>query len=131
MSVESFNPDILAFAQSIEVSSEAEQHFQRQLEKSGNLAIRLSLKESGCTGFKYVIDEVAQDQIAEHQQSDIAKQLANGVNLYIATANIGSLRGLRIDYVQQGLNKNLVMENPNVKDACGCGESFSFEEARS
>ena len=104
----------------ISVSDSAAEHFSKVLLKSGKSAIRVTLKEAGCTGFKYVIDEV--DTIIE---SDIKKPLSNGVNFYIDTAHLNALQGLHIDYVTQGVNKNLVISNPNVKDACGCGESFN------
>ena len=54
-------------------------------------------------------------------------ELANGVHLYIDTKFVGAIQGTQIDVRQQGLNFNLIMENPNVKDECGCGESFSIE----
>lgn len=123
MSVENFNPSQQSIASTISVTPQAAEHFRLQLQKSQKAAIRLSLKESGCTGFMYVMDEVASPQ-----EKDIDIPLENGVHLYIDPANIVALRGLEVDYVQQGLNKNLIMNNPNVKDACGCGESFSFEE---
>lgn len=116
MSVETFNP-----ADSISVTPDAQKHFSMQLEKSGKLAIRLSLKEAGCTGFKYVIDEVS-----EATEGDVKIELSQQLQLFVAADSLGALRGTEIDYVQQGLNRSLVLNNPNVKDACGCGESFNF-----
>jgi len=106
----------------IHVTAKAATHFQKQLEKSGRAAIRLSLKESGCTGFKYVIDEVEQAE-----QGDLSLKLENGVSVYVAPDNLAALQGTVVDYVQQGLNYNLILNNPNVADSCGCGESFSFK----
>ncbi|VUD66586.1 Iron-binding protein IscA [Thalassocella blandensis] len=117
MSVETFEIN-----QVVSVSSAAAEHFQKQLKKTGLQAIRLSLKVSGCTGYKYVIDEVA-----EGAADDIQVALDNGVKLYIDPDNLDALRGMEIDYIQEGLNKNLVLNNPNVTNACGCGESFSVE----
>jgi len=85
MTVETFDIN-KSKASVVTVSDAAVGHFAKQLEKSQASAIRLSLKQAGCTGYKYVIDD------------------------------------------QQGLNFNLIMENPNVKDECGCGESFSIED---
>jgi len=107
--------------EAINVTTSAATHFKKQLEKSANKAIRVSLKESGCTGYKYVIDEV---QAAE--EGDLTIELDNGVSVYLNPSNLAALQGTVIDYQQQGLNYNLVLNNPNVKDACGCGESFSF-----
>lgn len=121
MIVQSFEIDVEKIAGSITVTEAAAQHFLRQTQKTGRNGVRLSLKESGCTGFKYVMDDVD-----EGGPDDLMKKLDNGVRLYIDPKNISSLQGLEIDYRQEGLNRNLVMNNPNVKDACGCGESFSF-----
>ena len=116
MTVETFETKDL-----ISVSAAAAEHFARQLDKENASAIRLSLKSAGCTGYKYVIDEV--DQAKE---SDIKVQLDNNVVVYVDADNIAGLRGTHVDYVKQGLNYNLQLHNPNVKDSCGCGESFNF-----
>jgi iron-sulfur cluster assembly protein len=31
---------------------------------------------------------------------------------------------MELDYTREGLNEGFKFNNPNVKDACGCGESF-------
>lgn len=120
MSVETFQIKPEEWMNAISVTEAAAEHFARQLQKSAKHAIRISLKESGCTGFKYVIEEV--DTPVE---GDIEKALPNKVSVFIAPKDIAVLKGLEIDYAQEGVNRNLVMNNPNVKDACGCGESFS------
>ena len=120
MSVQKFEIDPQSVADSIQVTDTAKQHFALQLHKSGKAAIRMSLKESGCTGYMYVIEEVD-----EKQTSDAKKNLGDDVVLYIDTQFYSAIKGTQIDFIQQGLNQNLIMNNPNVKDACGCGESFN------
>lgn len=117
MTVQTFSHE-----EAVQVTAKAARHFQQQLERSGRAAIRLSLKESGCTGFKYVIDEVECEE-----KGDLSIRLENGVNVFVAPDNLNELQGTVVDYVQEGLNFNLVMNNPNVADSCGCGESFSFK----
>ena len=34
------------------------------------------------------------------------------------------LDGMELDYTREGLNEGFKFNNPNVKDSCGCGESF-------
>lgn len=115
MTVQSFNAaDVIA------VTDIAAKHFGTVLERSGKHAIRVTLKEAGCTGFKYVFDEVDQAEAG-----DIEKPLPNNVMLYIDPEHVAALQGTEIDLKTQGVNKNLVINNPNVKDACGCGESFN------
>lgn len=117
------NVETFEMSQLLSVTPNAAEHFKKQLHKTGQQAIRLSLKVSGCTGYKYVIEEVA-----EGQEKDLEIQLDNGVRLFIDPKKLEALRGMEIDFKQEGLNKNLVLNNPNVTNACGCGESFSVEE---
>jgi|SRR5690606_23027000 Fe-S cluster assembly protein SufA len=105
----------------VRVTPAAAEHFRKQLAARGFAGIRFSLSKSGCTGYKYVIDEVR-----EPEQGDIATTLDNGVVLYISAADIPALRGMELDYVLEGVNRKLVINNPNTREACGCGESFSF-----
>lgn len=123
MSVETFEMPSSA-AEIISVTASAEEHFRKQVERSSAAAIRLSMKESGCTGYKYEISEV-RDLEAEVEASDLKMTLHNKIDLFLDVKYAAALKGTVIDYRQEGLNRNLVLENPNVKDACGCGESFS------
>lgn len=120
MSVETFNINPKALIDSIVITDAAVSHFRRLLEKSSKRGVRISLKESGCTGYKYVIEEVNEPEVG-----DTARHIDEGVELFVETGCLAALKGLEIDYIQTGLNRNLVMNNPNVKDECGCGESFS------
>lgn len=115
MSVETFTPE-----QALTVTEAAQEHFRKQLADEADKAIRLSVKESGCTGYKYVIDIVEQEE-----GGDVALTLDNGVKLFVAPDAMGMMRGTQIDYTREGLNRTLKFINPNVADECGCGESFS------
>lgn len=116
MSVETFE-----IKQMVDVTAAAAEHFAQQLKRTGSKAIRIGVKESGCTGFKYIISDVP-----ECEENDLTLTLDNGVDLVVQPEHLPAIRGTIIDYVQEGLNKNLTMNNPNVKDECGCGESFSI-----
>lgn len=121
MSVQSF--DASKSDAIIRISESAKIHFSKQLARSGHKAIRLSLKQAGCTGYKYVVDE-----IDSAPATDLHLQLNNGVDIFIDSQYLSAIRGAEVDIRQQGLNVNLVVDNPNVQDECGCGESFSIKE---
>lgn len=106
--------------QTVTITPAAAEHFAQQLRKKGGHGVRISLEEAGCTGFKYVIDEVE-----KQQDGDIVITLDNDVRVFLDAEHLDALNGMVVDYAQQGLNHNLVLNNPNVKEACGCGESFS------
>lgn len=116
MSVQTFNVH-----DAVTVTPAAAEHFSKTLNRKGGKGVRVSLKKSGCTGFKYVIDEVSTPQA-----DDLQLKLENGVEVYINPTDVAALRGAEIDYTKEGLNSTLKINNPNVKDACGCGESFSI-----
>lgn len=119
MSIASFDPQ----QHSVQVTPAAAAHFKRQLDKSqGSQAVRLSVKQSGCTGWKYVVDLVA-----EGKEGDLHLPLVSGAELLVAADALAVVAGTEIDFVVEGVNQQLVFNNPRVKDYCGCGESFSVE----
>ena len=104
---------------SVSLTEKAAQHVAGFIEKRGGAAgLRLGVKTSGCSGLAYVIefvDEVEDtDQVFE----------SHGVNIVIDKKSLIYLDGTELDYKREGLNEGFEFNNPNVKDACGCGESF-------
>ena len=119
MTVETF--DIQQAAPSITATAAAVTHFQRWLAPKGLSAVRIHLEKSGCTGYKYVLDEVAAPS-----EGDLTVNLDSGLTLFLPPADLPLLNGMELDCVQEGVNFRLVINNPNAKEACGCGESFGF-----
>jgi len=115
MSVETFDVS----KDAISVSEAAAQHLKKQVKKSG---VRISVKESGCSGFMYVMDEVDASN-----EGDVAVALDNGLNVYVDSKSLPLLQGTVIDYRIEGVNRSIVFNNPNVTAACGCGESFTID----
>jgi iron-sulfur cluster assembly protein len=83
--------------------------------------IRVGVKTSGCSGRSYYLEPA--------QASDDADQVfhCHGVSIFVNQESFPYLKGVEIDCVQEGLGEYLKFNNPNVKGACGCGESFSVE----
>jgi iron-sulfur cluster assembly accessory protein len=117
MTVETFDvtTDVLS------ITAEAAQHLKTQVESKGVNGVRISVKESGCTGYMYVMEEVESSET-----DDVTIALDNGVSVFVDAGSIGFLRGTELDYVREGINRTLKFKNPNVTAACGCGESFSI-----
>ena len=116
MSVESFDPT----SQAVSVTPAALEHFRRQLTHQPGKSVRVSIKKSGCTGFMYVIDMVEQGA-----EGDLHYQLDDQVELLVDRDSLAVLSGTEIDMVKEGINRQIRFINPNGKDQCGCGESFS------
>ena len=83
------------------------------------VGLRLGVKTTGCSGMAYVlefVDEVEpEDQIFED----------HGVKIIVDPKSLLYLNGTELDYAKEGLNEGFQFNNPNVKDKCGCGESFT------
>ncbi|WP_343128692.1 iron-sulfur cluster assembly accessory protein [Buchnera aphidicola (Kurisakia onigurumii)] len=84
--------------------------------------ILLNIKKSGCAGFKYSIEFFENKKKLKTIKFNI-----NKIQIYILKKNINFLDGIEIDFKNTNLSKNFTFNNPNVKNVCGCGESFSVK----
>lgn len=83
------------------------------------VGLRLGVKTSGCSGLAYVLE--FSDTIEE---SDTVFE-DKGVKVIVDAKSLVYLDGTELDFRREGLNEGFQFNNPNVKDACGCGESFT------
>lgn len=104
----------------ITLTESAAQRVISHLEKRGSgVGLRLGVRDSGCSGLSYVID-YAEEKLDNDMVFD-----SNGVKVLIDKDAIEYLDGSTVDFVKQGLNQVFQFQNPNIKDECGCGESFN------
>lgn len=105
----------------IQLTDNAITRVRQMLAKRGyGIGLRLSTKVSGCTGFAYVVD------YADQVNDDEVVFSFGDVQLIVPQKSMPQLDGMTLDYSKQGLlNEGFEFINPNVKDKCGCGESFS------
>ncbi len=88
-------------------------------ERGHGLGLRVTVKPSGCSGYSYVLD------FADEAANDDVSFEEHGARVFVEPQALGMLDGSEVDYVSEGLNRFFRFNNPNVKDECGCGESFS------
>jgi iron-sulfur cluster assembly protein len=50
---------------------------------------------------------------------------SHGVKVVVDPKSLAYIDGTELDFVREGLNEGFRFNNPNVKDSCGCGESFN------
>lgn len=105
----------------IKLTENAANHVTAMLAKRGHgMGLRLGIKKSGCSGFAYVVD------YADAFGDDDVVYESFGVKLLVDKSSLQQLDGLEVDYVKNNvLNQGFEFRNPNVKEMCGCGESFS------
>ncbi|WP_178862996.1 HesB/IscA family protein [Thiomicrorhabdus cannonii] len=105
----------------VTLTEAAAQRVKNMIAKRGSgLGLRVGTKVSGCAGFAYVVDYA--DEIKEGD----AVFDSFGVKVVVDPKSLANIDGMVIDYVKESLlNEGFDFKNPNVKDSCGCGESFT------
>jgi iron-sulfur cluster assembly protein len=86
--------------------------------------LRVGVKNGGCAGMEYTLDYAA--DIGPHDE--IIND--NGAVILVDPKAILFLLGTQIDYEETALRSGFVFNNPNVTDACGCGESVAIAPAQ-
>ena len=103
----------------ITLTEKAAKHINRYIERRGKgIGLRLGVRTTGCSGLAYQLEYV--DEVAP--EDTMFESL--GVKVYVDPKSLAYLDGTELDYVREGLNEGFKFQNPNVKDECGCGESF-------
>ena len=104
----------------ISLTESAADRVQKFLSNRGKVVgLRLGVKTSGCYGMAYTLefsDEILPDDITFE---------SHGVTVLVDPKSLAYLDGTELDYGKEGLNEGFKFNNPNVKDSCGCGESFT------
>ncbi|ARS54536.1 HesB/IscA family protein [Kushneria konosiri] len=104
----------------ISISEAAAHQIRHVLEERGSgEGLRVAVKPSGCSGYSYVLD------FADSVEADDQVFEDHGVRVIVDSDALSVLDGTEVDYVSEGLNRFFRFNNPNVRDECGCGESFS------
>lgn len=83
------------------------------------IGLRLGVKTTGCSGLAYKLEFV--DSFNEDDQAFES----NGIKIFVDAKSLQFLDGTVLDYTKEGLQEGFKFTNPNVKDECGCGESFT------
>lgn len=92
----------------------------RSKEGKDGEALRLGVKAGGCSGFSYFMGFTT-----ARRAGDLVLEY-DGLTVYIDPKSLEYLDGTVVDYERGMLNTGIKFNNPRVKKACGCGESFSF-----
>lgn len=104
----------------ITLTESAAKHIRNQIAQRGNgVGLRLGVKKAGCSGFAYTMD------IAQAVQDDDTVFEAFGAKVVVDAESLPFLEGTELAYVKEGLGHVFKFNNPNVKNECGCGESFA------
>jgi len=83
------------------------------------IGLRLGVKTTGCSGMAYIMEFV--DEL--NDDDEVFED--HGVKVIVDKKSLVYIDGTELDFAREGLNEGFKFNNPNVKDECGCGESFT------
>ncbi|MCH2066169.1 HesB/IscA family protein [Shimia sp.] len=108
--------------QAVTMTPAAIKQIAKLMDKEGHAGLRIGVKKGGCAGMEYTMDYVTDrdphDEVVE----------TDGAVVMIAPMAQMFLFGTEIDYEVSLLESGFKFNNPNVSDACGCGESIKFKD---
>ncbi|MCK8482417.1 iron-sulfur cluster assembly accessory protein [Aliiroseovarius sp. S2029] len=107
----------------ITMTQAAENQIAKLMASGGHTGLRIGVKKGGCAGMEYTMDYV--DEVDPHEE--VVEQGA--ARVIIAPMAQMFLFGTEIDYEVSLLESGFKFRNPNVSEACGCGESIKFDDA--
>ena len=108
--------------QAVTMTEAAARQIARLMQKDGHKGLRIGVKKGGCAGMEYTMEYAA--EIAP--MDEVVEQ--DGARVMIAPMAQMFLFGTQIDYQTSLLESGFKFNNPNVEDACGCGESIKFKD---
>ena len=107
--------------QAVTLTPAAVAQITKLMERDGRHGLRIGVKKGGCAGMEYTMDYA--DEIDPNDE--VVEQ--DGARVMIAPMAQMFLFGTQIDFQTSLLESGFVFNNPNVSEACGCGESIKFE----
>lgn len=106
----------------VTLTPRAVEQIRRLMAKDGSFGLRLGVKKGGCAGMEYTMEFAARPE----PMDEVVEQ--DGARVMIAPMAQMFLFGTEIDYESSLLESGFRFNNPNVAEACGCGESIKFKD---
>lgn len=107
--------------QAVTMTDRAATQIRKLMDSAGHAGLRIGVKKGGCAGMEYTMEYVDEAD----PNDEVVEQ--SGARVLIAPMAQMFLFGTEIDYEVSLLEASFKFNNPNVAEACGCGESISFK----
>ncbi|KAF0729819.1 iron-sulfur cluster assembly accessory protein [Buchnera aphidicola (Aphis craccivora)] len=91
-----------------------------------NQGIKLSIKKSGCAGFRYIMEFFNTKKTPEKEDNIIF--FYENILIQVSKKDIPFLDGVKIDFIKNNINQVFKFNNPKLEKFCGCGESFAIND---
>jgi iron-sulfur cluster assembly protein len=108
--------------QAVTLTHSATRQIARLMAQNGTAGLRIGVKKGGCAGMEYTMDFAS----TVNPMDEVVEQ--DGARVMIAPMAQMFLFGTEIDYHTSLLESGFKFNNPNVAEACGCGESIKFKD---
>lgn len=109
--------------QAVTMTPRASAQISKLMASAGHAGLRIGIKKGGCAGMEYTMEYVD----SADPNDEVVEQ--DGARVMIAPMAQMFLFGTQIDYETTLLESGFKFSNPNVTEACGCGESIKFDES--
>ncbi|MGB0903100.1 HesB/IscA family protein [Halocynthiibacter sp.] len=107
--------------QAVTMTPAAIKQIAKLMATKGHAGLRIGVRKGGCAGMEYTMEYVD----AADTHDEVVEQ--DGACVMIAPMAQMFLIGTEVDYEVSLLESGFKFNNPNVSDACGCGESIRFD----
>ena len=109
----------------IEITQNAANQIHKMLTRRamGEAGLRIGVKAGGCSGFEYIF---GWEQAPK--ATDVVFEGPDGAKVFVDPRSLRLLDGTVLDYDTGLISRGFVFNNPNAKNTCGCGVSFSVED---
>ena len=104
----------------IEITSSAQNHIAKVLQKDNMKYFRITVLGGGCAGFQYKFD------FENNKQKDDITIKIDKVEVLIDEVSMNLIKNSKVDYVNELIGSSFKITNPQALSSCGCGTSFSI-----
>tara|TARA_B100001175_G_C19216226_1_gene498354 strand:- start:53 stop:388 length:336 start_codon:yes stop_codon:yes gene_type:complete len=107
----------------ISISDNAASQIKKIISDADNkfIGVIVGVDKGGCSGYAYKLDYAKSEDLDKYESVE-----SKGVKVFIEPTATMYLIGSEMDYTKDKLSSRFVFNNPNEKNSCGCGESFSI-----
>lgn len=119
----SLHPDVVAYLRA-KIAQTAEQAPERKV-----IGLWVEVTKKGCSGNAYDFDVMTEARLAgfagksRFEQPERVEQ--DGVTVYLEPQSVIKVIGSELVLIKDDFSTRLDFRNPNAKEFCGCGESFT------
>ena len=105
----------------IVLSDYATTYLHHVVKKHAACGVVIALEKAGCAGYMYRVEPCQTPP-----QDCVLQVVSEELSLFVPLSSVPLLKGSQLDYVRSQLETKAVFNNPNVRMACGCGDSVEI-----